>query len=157
MITSKDVRNAQENWAEALIEIGKRKNTVRTELGAFTREQVVKLYGFNHGTVLFKPTKACNVQFRKTIDAAISYFIGGNTSFQEDAGFALEPWVAVEFENHDMILDENRAIASGNYFFTRENGDIIKVEFTFGYVLDKDGQLKIDLHHSSIPFKCDAA
>jgi hypothetical protein len=157
MITSKDVRNAQENWANALIEIGKRKNAPRTELENFTREQVSKLYGFNEGTVLFKPTKACNVQFRKTIESAISYFIGGNSNFPEDAGFAFEPWVAVEFENHDMILDENRAIASGNYFFTRANGDVIKVEFTFGYVLDKDGQLKIDLHHSSIPFKCDAA
>ena len=39
----------------------------------------------------------------------------------------------------------------GNYFFTDLDGNEAKVEFTFGYKLI-DGELKIDLHHSSFPF-----
>ena len=34
-----------------------------------------------------------------------------------------------------MILDNNRAIAMGNYFFTDLNGNEAKVEYTFGYKL----------------------
>jgi hypothetical protein len=40
----------------------------------------------------------------------------------------------------------------GNYFFTELDGTEIKVEYTFGYIKDSDGRLKINLHHSSIPF-----
>ena len=40
----------------------------------------------------------------------------------------------------------------GNYFFTDLNGDESKVEYTFGYVKDEEGNLKIGVHHSSLPF-----
>ena len=50
-----------------------------------------------------------------------------------------------------MILEENRAISMGNYFFTDLDGNEAKVEYTFGYKLI-DGTLKIDLHHSSFPY-----
>ena len=52
----------------------------------------------------------------------------------------------------NFILEENRAIAMGNYFFTDLNGNEAKVEYTFGYQLI-DGVLKIDVHHSSFPYK----
>ena len=39
----------------------------------------------------------------------------------------------------------------GNYFFTSLEGVEVKVEYTFGYKL-VDGSLKIDIHHSSLPF-----
>ncbi len=40
----------------------------------------------------------------------------------------------------------------GNYFFTPEGAiDEVKVEFTFGYVRDEDGNLRINVHHSSLP------
>jgi len=29
------------------------------------------------------------------------------------------------------------------------------VEYAFGYVLDDDGDLKINLHHSSLPFSAE--
>ena len=38
----------------------------------------------------------------------------------------------------------------GNYFFTDTSGNEVKVEYTFGYKLI-DGNLKIDVHHSSFP------
>ena len=51
-----------------------------------------------------------------------------------------------------MILEEKRAISMGNYFFTDLSGNEAKVEYTFGYKLI-EGELKIDLHHSSFSFK----
>ena len=83
---------------------------------------------------------------------ALSYFLGGKDSFCiEDEGFVLKPWVEVKFENSGFIIEENRAIAMGNYFFTDSKGSILKVEYTFGYKLSRD-KLVIDLHHSSLPF-----
>ena len=40
----------------------------------------------------------------------------------------------------------------GNYFFTDLDGNEAKVEYTFGYKLINN-ELKIDLHHSSFPYK----
>ena len=57
----------------------------------------------------------------------------------------------MRFENSGFILEEERALSMGNYFFTDLNGDEAKVEYTFGYKLI-DGKLKIDLHHSSFPY-----
>jgi hypothetical protein len=39
-----------------------------------------------------------------------------------------------------------------NYFFTPKEGKEVKVEYTFGYIKGKDGKLKINLHHSSLPY-----
>ena len=83
---------------------------------------------------------------------ALSYFIGGNDSFcVEDDGFAMKPWVDVKFKNSGFIIENHRAIAMGNYFFTDLEGAVVKVEYTFGYTL-RNGNLVIDLHHSSLPF-----
>jgi len=88
---------------------------------------------------------------------ALSYFIAGDDrACNEDKGFAIQPWTKVRFENTDLILEENRAIAMGNYFFTDLSGNEAKVEYTFGYKLVK-GALKIDVHHSSFPYKIDVA
>ena len=102
---------------------------------------------------MFKPTKCELDQFRPTKPEALSYFIAGEDRVcKEDKGFAINPWIKVRFENSGFILDERRAIAMGNYYFTDLEGHEAKVEYTFGYKL-MDGQLKIDLHHSSFPYK----
>ena len=51
-----------------------------------------------------------------------------------------------------MILNEKTATAMGNYFFTESNGNIVKVEYTFGYFMNENNDLKINLHHSSLPY-----
>ena len=43
-------------------------------------------------------------------------------------------------------------MAMGKYFFTPQKGEGVKVEYTFGYVKNDDGKLKIVLHHSSLPY-----
>ena len=40
----------------------------------------------------------------------------------------------------------------GNYFFTDNNGDKTKVEYSLVYKKNDKGDLKIILHHSSLPF-----
>ena len=106
-----------------------------------------RLYGYDNGTVLFKPTKAKDNQFRLTFEGAKSYFIGKNSDFSEDKGFALQPWTNVRFENASVVLKKNSAIAMGNYFFTETSGNVVKVEYTFGYFLDENNHLKLSLIH----------
>ena len=119
----------------------------RYQLHKFINE----LYDFENGNVQFKPTKASEKQFRNDFESALSYFIGNNTDFPEDSGFALNPWVSVEFENDSLNVYDDIGIAMGNYFFTDQNGDKTKVEYSFVY--KKVGNsLKIILHHSSLPF-----
>jgi len=151
MILLKDVESIQKKWGDNLVELGKLKG----DIDACKKESklmIDSLYGFDNGEVLFKPTKAKDQQFRLTFEGAQSYFIGENQNFSEDKGFALQPWTNVRFENASVILNEKSAIAMGNYFFTQVDGSEVKVEYTFGYFVDKQGQLKINLHHSSLPF-----
>ena len=80
-------------------------------------------------------------------------FIGSDKDYAEDKGFALNPWVMVDFKNESINIYENIATAMGNYFFTDPSGKKTKVEFSFVYKKNKEGEIKIVLHHSSIPFK----
>ena len=151
MITQEEVKKIQNTWGEGVVKIGSLKNN-RIECEKFTSEFLDNLYAFEIGNVLFKPTKCAIEQFRPTKSEALSYFIAGDDrACNEDKGFAIQPWTKVRFENSGFILEEDRAISMGNYFFTDLNGDEAKVEYTFGYKLI-NGKLKIDLHHSSFPY-----
>ena len=151
MISLKEVENIQKEWGANLVKLGSLKaNFEACENEA--AQMIKRLYGYDNGIVLFKPTKAKESQFRLSFEGAKSYFIGGNDNFSEDSGFALQPWTNVRFENASVILNEKTATAMGNYFFTETEGNIVKVEYTFGYFLDLKGFLKINLHHSSLPF-----
>ena len=151
MITKEQVLEVQNNWGNGVVNIGKLKHE-RHNCEKFTNEFLDSLYAFNTGAVSFKPTKCETEQFRPTKPEALSYFIAGeDRACEEDKGFAIQPWTKVRFENSTLILEENRAIAMGNYFFTDLDGNEAKVEYTFAYKLI-DGALKIDVHHSSFPY-----
>ena len=150
-ITTEEIADAQRIWGDGIVAIGK----------AFTdKEDYIKaaenhldvLYAFDAGTVLFKPTKAADTQFRLSREAALSYFVGGNDNYNEDHGFAIHPWTKVRFENTATYIHGDYAVAMGNYFFTQLDGTEVKVEYTFGYIKGSDDKLKINLHHSSVPF-----
>jgi Uncharacterized protein conserved in bacteria len=144
MITKEQVIEAQNVWGAGVVKIGSLKDA-QLECESFTSEFLDKLYSFENGPVLFKPTKCAIEQFRPTKSEAKSYFIAGDArACDEDKGFAINPWTKVRFENSNFILEENRAIAMGNYFFTDLDGNEAKVEYTFRYKLN-NGQLKIDL------------
>ena len=151
MITEDLIHEAQKKWGDGIVKIGSLKNNV-SECVKYTTSFLNEMYDFKNNNILFKPTKASVEQFRPTFKMALSYFLGGDNSFcNEDQGFAMKPWVKVNFENSGFLIDENRAIAMGNYFFTDKKGNATKVEFTFGYKL-VNSNLFIDLHHSSLPF-----
>ena len=145
------IKDFLNSWTKGVIEIGK----AHEEQKNFTEVAINFLnhhYAFEEDDVMFKPTFTSIRLFRNNFDEALSYFIAGeNRACQEDKGFAIQPWTKVRFENTGMILENDRAIAMGNYFFTDTEGNEAKVEYTFGYKLI-DGNLRIDLHHSSFPF-----
>ena len=152
MISKQQVLEAQEKWGNGVVKIGTLKNQ-RTECESFTSSFLDERYAFDSSLVIFKPTKCEIQQFRPTKAEALSYFIAGDDrACNEDKGFAIQPWTKVRFENAGIILEEERAISMGNYFFTDLDGNEAKVEYTFGYKLINN-ELKIDLHHSSFPYK----
>ena len=151
MITKDQIHKAQKKWGDGIVKIGSLMNDEQACI-KFTNSFLNSIYDFKNSDVLFKPTKANKEQFRPKIEMALSYFLGGKNSFcSEDEGFALKPWVEVKFKNFGFIIEENRALVMGNYFFTDTTGSTLKVEYTFGYKLSNN-KLVIDLHHSSLPF-----
>jgi hypothetical protein len=145
-----DIINIQKEWALGIVKMGKLSND-RDSLESFTSNFLDKIYDFDN-QVLFKPTKAANEQFRNTKGSAYSYFIAGDDKeCQEDNGFALSNWTEILFDNSNIIINEDIAIAMGNYTFKNEASKI-KVEYSFVYK-NYGNEIKIILHHSSLPYK----
>ncbi len=94
---------------------------------------------------------------RRSRSLIAAYFVGAaaagdDIGIKEDKGFAINPWTAVRFENSKTILNADSATAMGEYYFTTLEGTVAKVEYTFQYKRGADGNLKIVVHHSSLPY-----
>ena len=152
-ITEEDVIAAQVAWTKAIIGITK----VYKEGGDFVAAAgycAGVLYGYGHSKVLFKPTRATNNPFRPKAEDAMAYFVGANAMDNhkfdgEDNGFAInggQGWSRVVFRNHDIDLNGNTAVAMGDYVFTNAtSGAENRVEYTFGYKTNDDGNMRIFL------------
>ena len=152
-VSEKEVLDAQSRWGDAIVNIG-HAYTAGKDVVRCASDHIKKLYDYDKGKVLFKPTKCEKRQFRLTFEGALSYFVGNEFvqhGFSEDTGFAIAPYVSVKFMNAEIITEVDRAIAMGNYIFSKSDGQSIKVEYTFGY--RRRSGLLIDVHHSSLPFK----
>merc|ERR1719247_216336 len=159
-VSKADVEAAQKLWAESIASISK----VYADEGDFVAaagEAAGKLYGYGHGNVLFKPTKATDHPFRATGEEAMSYFVGAEAMKAdeykgEDAGFAINGgngWKSVTFNNHQVEMYGAVAHAMGDYVFTdATDGAKVRVEYTFAYKRCEDGNVRICLHHSSVPY-----
>jgi hypothetical protein len=151
-ITESEVAEAQNAWGNGIVKIGQ----VFLEKGdyrAAAAEHINQFYNYQQGTVLFKPTLAVEKQFRTDFDGALSYFVGGNENYSEDKGFAIRPWTNVRWQNIGTKIIGNMAVAMGNYYFSPADGsDPVKVEYSFAYTKNDEGQLKIILHDSHVPF-----
>ena len=120
-------------------------------------------YAYQYGAVAFKPTWAFgDTTFRTTRDGAISYFVGGNDDFG-DPGFAIgnkpdaetgqrSPWANAWAENAVIRLDGDTATSMGWVYTQDENGNVSKVDKTWTWRKDDAGNLRIVVHHSSIPY-----
>ncbi|MAR63500.1 MAG: hypothetical protein CMP43_00695 [Rickettsiales bacterium] len=145
------VTATQQKWGNLVIEIGNayKKNE---NLENLTSDLLHNIYAFNHCEVLFKPTLAKNNQFRTTKDEFLSYFLGQNKVCDEDSGFAIKGWKSIEFENFKITEQNNQLLAMGNYYFKDNEDKVLKVEYTFGFIKVSNKELKINLHHSSLPY-----
>lgn len=152
-ISEQEVVAAQKAWGDGIVQIGKAYSGGQDYEKA-AADHINRFYAYDLGMVLFKPTLAAEEQFRGSFDGALSYFVGGNTSYGEDKGFAIKPWIKVRWENAGIANNNcSMAIAMGNYYFTPETGDEVKVEYTIGYVKDAAGDLRMVVHKSSLPYQ----
>lgn len=158
-ITAEEVKQRQDAWADAIVRISAA-HAAKEDFKKVAEQAAGELYGYEHGDVLFKPTKATEHPFRETAAGAMSYFVGGDIVEGgypgEDKGFAINGgrrWSKVWFENHKVQLDGKSAIAMGSYHFIDATDEKeVRVEYTFGYKRNADGKVRIFLHHSSVPF-----
>jgi hypothetical protein len=148
-IAVEEIVTAQRVWGEGIVAIGAAYVGGGDHV-AVAAAHIRALYAYDLMPVAFKPTKAASVPFRPTFEDALSYFVGGH--IPEDHGFALAPYVQVSFENHAVISVGEFAYAMGIYTFRAADMQETAVEYTFGYVRDAAGGLRIALHHSSLPY-----
>ena len=148
-LTKQEVTKLKTAWGEGIVKIGK-VHTKGGDARAAASDHIKRFYAYGQKPVLFKPTLASKVQYRGTFDGALSYFVGGK--FPEDGGFAIAPYTAVRWEPAGITINGSTALAMGNYYFKKTDGSEVKVEYSFGIEKLKNGETKIILHHSSLPY-----
>lgn len=153
-ITEAEVEQAQQAWGKALIAISAAYRAGGHEQAEQKARQVLDAaYGYGHGVVLFKPTLASGEQtFRTSYDGALAYFIGGNATYADDSGFALKGWQDYEFNNAGVYINGDLALTMGHVMLTDKSGAVTTVDKTWGFKKDEQGDLRIVLHHSSLPY-----
>jgi hypothetical protein len=150
--TEEEVRKTLDDWAVGVLSINQAKLNGE-DYAAIAESFLEDAYNFDDGLVLFKPTLSSTVPFRTTLEGALSYFIGENPAFPEDTGFALKPWTSIAFDFVGMIFDENRAILQTQAHFTASDSSVTTAYFSMSLTRSsKKSNLKIDLHHSSLPY-----
>jgi len=152
-ITEAQVKDAQKAWCGALVRI----NETKESGGNYTQvasDIIDAAYGYQSGVVLFKPTLTTGEQtFRMDKEGALAYFVGGNSKYKGDSGFALKGWKKCESKPRGIILSGDTAISMGNVHMWNAKGEETIVDKTWAYKRDDKGNLRIVLHHSSLPYK----
>ena len=162
-----EVKAAQDTWCGALVAI----STAHAEGGLakskpLSSDIIDAAYAYQFGPVAFKPTWAYgDTTFRTTKDGALSYFIGDDPNYT-DPGFGIgspgdgnypnlsnrSPWIKCTPEIFAIQVFGNTANAMGWVHFEAADGTTSKVDKTFSYVRDDVGNLRITVHHSSVPY-----
>ena len=154
-ITEADLTQARTIWGDALVAISK----AFEENGIDAAREVAEgaldaAYGYNLGPVLFKPTMASGEQtFRPTRHGALAYFVGHDDAYPLDGGFGIKGWRYVTSETSASFIEGDVGMWMGWVTFTDKDGNVTKVDKTFGYKKDAEGTLRIVLHHSSLPYQ----
>lgn len=153
-ITTAEVEAAQRAWGDALVAISTEYDRNGQAAARRLAEQVIDAaYGYNLGPVAFKPTLAAPpTTFRTTRESALAYFVGGDSRYPDDKGFALKHWRSYQIDNAVIVINGATAISMGNVILTNADGQVTTVDKTWGYVRDAAGKLRIVLHHSSLPY-----
>ena len=154
-INENDLANARSAWGESMIEISQAYEKKGIEQATVVANKMLdNLYGFEFGAVLFKPTlSGGNQTFRSDKEGALSYFVGNNPKYPMDSGFGIKDWLEVKSETSSVLIDQNIAMWMGWVTLINKDGTSIKVDKSWGYKKNENGNLKIVLHHSSLPYK----
>ena len=154
-ITETELEQARQAWGDALITIAKAYDADGIDSARKIAGDVLdSAYGYNLGPVLFKPTLASGEKtFRTTRKGALSYFVGHDDDFPLDGGFALMGWRECRFEAAASFIEGDVAMWMGQGIFTDKDGKVTKADKSWGYKKDADGNLRIVLHHSSLPYQ----
>ena len=154
-IAEHEIFKALVDWGDGLIAISQAYENSGINAARTVAEKTLdRLYGFELGPVLFKPTLSSGPQtFRPTKPGALSYFIGQDPEYPDDSGFGIKFWRKVKPETSTTFIQNDVAMWMGWVSLFDKNNAVLKVDKTFGYTRDKNGNLKIVLHHSSLPFK----
>ena len=163
-IKRKEVKAAQKAWTSALVNISQTyKDEGFDAAKALAGDVIDGAYDYQAGPVAFKPTWAFgDTTFRTKRRGAVSYFIGGDQRF-DDLGFAIgnkpdsetgqrSPWAKAWTENAVIRLDGDTATSMGWMYSKDEAGNVSKVDKTWTWRKDDDGNLRIVVHHSSTPY-----
>jgi hypothetical protein len=59
----------------------------------------------------------------------------------------------VKSDTSAIMIEDNVAMWMGWVMFTNKDGDMVKVDKSFGFRKSQSGELKIVLHHSSLPYE----
>ena len=153
-IDESQLRKARSDWGKSILEISETFETEGIEMAtSLASDMIDKLYGFNSGKVLFKPTLSGGSQtFRPTKEGALSYFVGHNSEYPNDSGFGLKFWREINSDTSAIFIDDTVAMWMGWVTFIDRDGRVTKVDKSWGYKLDDVGKLRIMLHHSSLPY-----
>jgi hypothetical protein len=157
IITYDEVNAAQQAWCDALVKIGKLKEE-GGDYKAYAEKVLSEAYNYDHGKVFFKPTLAFSDQtFRNDKKGALAYFVGGDPDYPNDKGFALTPWVKARYDNagdhnEGIQIYGSVAITMGNVWVTDKTGKEVMVDKTWVFKKGKDGELRIIVHKSALPY-----
>jgi len=154
-ISHQDVLKAQQAWGDALIKISQTYEKQGHAAAKTLAQQVLdQAYGYKQGAVLFKPTLASGEKtFRTDSAGALSYFVGKNSDYPLDTGFALKDWQQFSFNNAAVYLNGDIALTMGHVKVTNSKGQETLVDKSWAFKKDEQGNLRIVLHHSSLPYQ----
>lgn len=150
MVSIELVDCALEQWKSYVLTIShlyQSNQDYQTEAMNFVNE----LYAYDEAHVLFKPTMAKKQYVRDSKAGALSYFIGSDSQFPEDSGFALKDWEKIEFLRKKYVINGAMLSWMGETKFENKEHHVTKVHSTFVWVKSQfTEQAKIILHHSSL-------
>lgn len=154
-ISELEISQARQSWGEGLIKISSTfDNEGIDKAKVIANIELDRLYGFEFGPILFKPTLSGGSQtFRTDKEGTLSYFIGQNSKYQSDSGFALKSWKECNSETSSLFIENDIAMWMGWVSLTNQKGEVTKVDKSWGFKRGLDGSLKIVLHHSSLPYQ----
>lgn len=158
-IQQADIIAAQRVWCQALLNISKAYRTGGFSQARATAVQALDTaYAYNYGPVAFKPTLTSGAQtFRPTKEGALAYFVGSDARFPQDSGFAIKPWTSCTARNQVLQTHGMLGISMGNVDFTDTSGKVTTVDKTWVFIKEPDGNIRILLHHSSLPYSLPAS